>query len=416
MLAAMRGSGIRFANSDIGLAVGLRAAREAGMRVDLLSIKGVAQQVSPAFGAGLDASHPGKPAEEMFAKLAGAKGVILSTPVYFGDRSSVANKFLQLTSHHKLLRDKAFGVIAVGAKRNGGQETTLMYCLMDALSQRALAVGNGPSTCQYGGTLVAGDANTAYADDWGLTRAQELGRRVAEVCALLERGQADTAPRPRLNIQVLMTMDSPDRRFGALVRRYLAPFAVEHDFHFHDLIQHPIARCHACDVCPHGGKSGREASRGYRCRVRSKDDCVARLHDDLVRADAILIMGVSTPGEVVYRYQAFTERTRYLRRDNFQLTNIPIVGLLVEELGGADLPLHNIKVLTSYIRHNTILVSPLKITVMGSQVVHGPDFGPVLDQLIAIRAGRAASKGSAVAYQAEGYAHRGQDRLATVRK
>ncbi|HJO48813.1 MAG TPA: NAD(P)H-dependent oxidoreductase, partial [Candidatus Scalindua sp.] len=36
--------------------------------------------------------------EELCAKIVEADGVILSTPVYFGDRSSVANKFLQVTA------------------------------------------------------------------------------------------------------------------------------------------------------------------------------------------------------------------------------------------------------------------------------------------------------------------------------
>ena len=49
--------------------------------------------------------------EALYKAVETADGVILSTPVYFGDRSSVANKLLQLTNKFRLLENKPFGVV-----------------------------------------------------------------------------------------------------------------------------------------------------------------------------------------------------------------------------------------------------------------------------------------------------------------
>jgi len=51
-------------------------------------------------------------------------------------------------------------------------------------------------------------------------------------------------------------------------------------------------------------------------------------------------------------YQRFIERTRYIRRDNFLLTNKPVIALSLNELSANSL--FNLRVLTSFIRHNTI--------------------------------------------------------------
>ena len=69
------------------------------------------------------------------AALRRADGILLSTPVYFGDRSSLSQRFIEtIRSDAALCRDLAgriYAGLAVGAKRNGGQETTLIYQMMD---------------------------------------------------------------------------------------------------------------------------------------------------------------------------------------------------------------------------------------------------------------------------------------------
>ncbi|MGD8561702.1 MAG: flavodoxin family protein [Desulfarculaceae bacterium] len=231
-------SGIPFANSDLGLMVALWGARQSGAKVEIAALKETARLTVPGVNESKTNSQEKRIEDSeklLLSKIRDVDGVILSTPVYFGDRSSVANKLLQLTSHEKILADKVFGVVAVGAKRNGGQETTLIYCLMDALAQGALAVGNGPKTCQYGGTIVAGDAGKALEDSWGIERAGELGRQVAKMSSIAAVGKASEAP-TNLNLMVLMTMDRADRKYANLVKDYMEKQGHSHNIDVLDLI------------------------------------------------------------------------------------------------------------------------------------------------------------------------------------
>src|SRR5690606_11770291 len=75
---------------------------------------------------------------ELEQAVATADGIVLSSPVYFGDRSSVANKLFQISGRENWLKSKVFGMLICGAKRNGGQETTNVFALTEALSQGAL--------------------------------------------------------------------------------------------------------------------------------------------------------------------------------------------------------------------------------------------------------------------------------------
>ena len=130
--------------------------------------------------------------EELYTKIAEADGVILSTPVYFGDRSSVANKFLQVTARKNLLQNKIFGVASVGAKRNGGQETCNIYSMIETLNQGALVVGNGPPTSQYGGTAVGGDQGHVLEDESGIDTAFGVGMKVAHVSEMYSKEKHPT--------------------------------------------------------------------------------------------------------------------------------------------------------------------------------------------------------------------------------
>ena len=77
---------------------------------------------------------------------------------------------------------KLYGGIAVGAKRNGGQETTLIYQMLDMVELGFLAVGNDhETTAQYGGTGHAGDVGTMHKDNYGLDTSLGVGRRMARV-------------------------------------------------------------------------------------------------------------------------------------------------------------------------------------------------------------------------------------------
>jgi len=116
-----------------------------------------------------------------------------------------------------------------------------------------------------------------------------------------------------------------------------------------------IYRCQACNICPwiQNKKSF------YKCRI--KNDDFATIYKGLVNTDAIIICAYQPTkfknGKSVY--QRVLERTRQIRRDNFLLTNIPITSLSIEEIPNNSL--FSLKVMTSFLRHNTVIYPPLKI-------------------------------------------------------
>jgi hypothetical protein len=72
--------------------------------------------------------------------------------------------------------------LAVGAKRNGGQETTLIFQILDFLNMGCKVIGNGhDTTAQYGGTLVAGDIGQLREDAYGINTALSTGKNISEI-------------------------------------------------------------------------------------------------------------------------------------------------------------------------------------------------------------------------------------------
>jgi len=114
-------------------------------------------------------------------------GLIVATPVYFGTMSSQGKAFLDrcviFRRNGIMLRDKVGGVIAVGAFRNGGQETAIHAVHAAMLIQDMILVGDGHTTSHFGGTLWSGHPDGFEKETAGLDTARNLGRRVAEVAA-----------------------------------------------------------------------------------------------------------------------------------------------------------------------------------------------------------------------------------------
>src|SRR5262249_53378495 len=80
--------------------------------------------------------------EELRAQVLWADAILVSGPVYFGDRGSTAQEFFEFLHDDeecaRHVKNRIYGGIAVGAKRNGGQETTLIYQLVDATNMSML--------------------------------------------------------------------------------------------------------------------------------------------------------------------------------------------------------------------------------------------------------------------------------------
>ncbi len=268
-----------------------------------------------------------------------ADGIIFSSPVYFGDRSSVSNKIMQIAAEQNLLRGKVVGCLSAGAKRNGGQETTNLFLLNEAINLGAYAVGNGPKCSQYGGTVVAGDAGTAATDRLGLESCYGTGKRVAQCATLFHCAPIKSTPRRKL--LALVTMDTPKRLLARTLHDYFQEIKGIHpeiEFTTLQLLDGHIERCIACNICPIPELIQRDS---YGCIINSKRDLMRSARESLLEADGILIAGLNLKdmSSVLYRYQAFTERTRFVRRNDFELTNVPIAGFTLEETGARANPI-----------------------------------------------------------------------------
>jgi len=309
--------------------------------------------------------------EELCAKIVEADGVILSTPVYFGDRSSVANKFLQVTARKTLLQNKIFGVASVGAKRNGGQETCNIYSMIETLNQGALVVGNGPPTSQYGGTAIGGNPGDVLGDESGIDTAFGVGMKVAHVSEMYSK-EKHPASHVRIRVDILVTMDTSER----FLAKYLKDLTIRTakttpwvEFVIHELIDSTIYRCLGCTICP---VPPGDSEKTTKCTIKDPEDCLEKLRESLRGSDCAIIAGLNILDyeKIIFRYQVLTERMRYIRRSNFELTDLLITGLCYNQFGATANSIHSIKTLTSYIRHNTTFYKPIDIFEYEGKVVN----------------------------------------------
>jgi len=114
-------------------------------------------------------------------------GLIIGSPCYFRSLSGLAKCFLErlapLRQPEMVLADKPFGVVTVGAFRNGGQELTIEQIQAILLCYGMIPVG-GHAPAFQGATLNSADDSIAQ-DTLGLKTAAQLGRHVAEIALKL---------------------------------------------------------------------------------------------------------------------------------------------------------------------------------------------------------------------------------------
>ena len=144
--------------------------------------------------------------DEIYPKLKECHGLLIATPVYFGQVSGQMKTFMDRTEplHRSAqgrwkfaLKNKVGGGIAVGGNRNGGQETTLQGIHHFFLIHDMIVVGTGPDErpgCYLGAAATThpkrGRVKDAVKEDeLGLRAARILGKRVAEAAILLEKSR-----------------------------------------------------------------------------------------------------------------------------------------------------------------------------------------------------------------------------------
>jgi multimeric flavodoxin WrbA len=116
------------------------------------------------------------------------RGIIVGSPVYFGDMTSLCKGFLERLMAFKktlTLSNRVGGALAVAGARNGGQENTLRSIQAALFGQEMVLVGDGRPTCHCGATLWNNAKDDIMQDAAGIATAKNLGRRVAEVARLL---------------------------------------------------------------------------------------------------------------------------------------------------------------------------------------------------------------------------------------
>lgn len=303
-----------------------------------------------------------------------ADGLVLGSPVYFGDRSSLMHTFLNFAAERELLDNKVVGMVSCGSKRNGGQETTNVYALFESLDHGAYVVGNGPKTCQYGGTGWGGDIGDVATDDFGLETSLGTGLRVSSVAQVRNVARAVDEQRVRnatsdpFTVGVLVTRD----RDGA-VRRRLEQTIGDVDpggdveFDVIDVTGSYVQACIGCDVCPTPGKVEEITGEGkdYKCIIDSEldadrwaSDDLQNLHDRLMGNDALLVAAYDgDEAGIDDVYQTLLERTRYIRRDDWRLHNLPLAAYVVRPPDTTST--YPMKIMTSWMRHNTIVHPPI---------------------------------------------------------
>ncbi len=170
------------------LGVCLQAAKEVSPRIETELIELAGLKINGSVAAGIPlAEGEQDDFPKLVPKLADPKvrGIILGTPVYFGNMSSLCRAFLErcivLHQDKFALRNKVAGVVAVGGTRNGGQEVTIQSVQISLFCHEMILVGNEHPSPRLGGTVWSGAEGGVLRDEFGMGTVKGLGRRVAEV-------------------------------------------------------------------------------------------------------------------------------------------------------------------------------------------------------------------------------------------
>ena len=332
-------------NSEVALAAALWSAKMLGASIDYVSLSSV-------FGGAATA----RDMDALREAILEADGILLSTPVYFGDRSSLAQGLIRCFQQDPALIEKArslfYAGLTVGAKRNGGQETALIYQLLDMVNTGVCGVGNdAETTSQYGGTMQAGDVGMGWKDEYGLWTSMGTGRRIVKAIRVAMLGrERSLRTKLRLGVVVLQDRDGIARE---QIDSLLEANTEQVEATIIDAQVANIRRCIACDICPtHVGLDAE-----YRCIV--KNDFLARVHESFLGFDALVPVALAArdAASVTSMYQCFNERTRYLRRGDYLFTNMAVAPFVVEEVGANDSL--RMRMMTSTVRHHTVMTRPL---------------------------------------------------------
>jgi len=156
------------------------------IQTDLIELAGMKIDGSLAAGIPLE---PGQKDDfpKLIPKLSdpSVAGIIIGTPVYFNNMTYLCKAFLDrciaFRQNNFALSNKVAGVLAVGGARNGGQEIAIQSVQATLYGQEMVIVGGARPSARIGATVWNSGKDKVTDDEFGMTTARSLGRRVAEV-------------------------------------------------------------------------------------------------------------------------------------------------------------------------------------------------------------------------------------------
>ncbi len=122
--------------------------------------------------------------------LLSADAVIVGSPVYFGDMAGEVKTFLDNWTlkfglfRDRKMRNKVGAAFATGGSVSSGKEVTIITILGAMLLNEMIAVSGGGG---FGASATTGPASPGI-DEKEVADARDLGKRVAEVTAIVKRG------------------------------------------------------------------------------------------------------------------------------------------------------------------------------------------------------------------------------------
>jgi NAD(P)H dehydrogenase (quinone) len=122
--------------------------------------------------------------------LLGSDAVIVGSPVYFGNMSGEVKTFFDNWGakfglfRDRKMRNKVGGAFATGQSVSNGKEVTIMSIFSAMLINQMIVVSGGGG---FGATATTGPDSPGI-DEKELGEARELGKRIAEVTAIVKRG------------------------------------------------------------------------------------------------------------------------------------------------------------------------------------------------------------------------------------
>ena len=126
--------------------------------------------------------------------LLSADAVIVGSPVYVGSISGQVKTFfdnwgpkfgLEATSRN--MRNKVGAAFATGGSVSNGKEITMLTILGAMLGSGMIVISAGDRFGRFGASATTG-ATSPGIDEKELADARELGKRVAEVASVINRG------------------------------------------------------------------------------------------------------------------------------------------------------------------------------------------------------------------------------------